>query len=329
MNEMIFYLQRFAHINNSYNNYSVVSGTSGDDNISNGSQYSTILAGAGNDSISNSGSRNIIDAGEGNDTVKNSGITHWSSISGGAGNDSIYNEQGNYVTICGGTGDDTIRIKSLYAGNNVIQYSEGDGNDYFINEWDDSNWTLQIGDGTGTYSTQTSGWDIIVSVGNGKITLANAANLSNVNIAGTYSTGGGGSSNSKLITGTEGEDSIENFVEGATINALGGNDSVENSAEKVLINGDAGNDTIGNDSYGKNATLNGGTGDDYIWNNANALVNGDNGADTISNRNGAAGVTIRFLTVQLPKFTAAQVTTPLATQISVRMLHFQAATVTM
>ena len=43
---------------------------------------------------------------------------------------------------------------------------------------------MQIDDGTSTYSSKTSGEDIIVTVGTGKITLVGAANLDKVNIAG-------------------------------------------------------------------------------------------------------------------------------------------------
>lgn len=53
----------------------------------------------------------------------------------------------------------------------MIQYSSGDGNDLIIEEWQPVNspsWTLQIGNGYGTYSTQTSGSDAIVSVGEEK-----------------------------------------------------------------------------------------------------------------------------------------------------------------
>lgn len=85
--------------------------------------------------IRNSNSYAVVNGTSSDDTIYNSGITHYSQLNGGAGNDSIYNEQGNSVTIRGGTGNDTIRIMSLYANNNVIQYNEGDGNDYFIDEW--------------------------------------------------------------------------------------------------------------------------------------------------------------------------------------------------
>lgn len=64
----------------------------------------------------------------------------------------------------------------------MFTYAEGDGND-IISGFNATS-TLQIGDGTGTYSTEKNGDDIIVTVGDGKITLQGAVNLSTVNISG-------------------------------------------------------------------------------------------------------------------------------------------------
>ena len=254
---------------------------------------------------SNANSYATINGGAEDDTIYNSGITHWSVLNGGAGNDSIYNALGNYVTITGGVGNDTIRIKSLNASNNVIQYWEGDGNDYFIDEWDalSPNWTLKIGDGSGTYSSQKSGNDIVVTVGEGKITLANMGSKT-VNIEGNYS---------KIITGTEGADTITissnyTFVQAlggrdyiydyweapnhSTIDAGDGNDTIQNSGgyltasgwdpgNYLSINGGAGNDSIQNS--GSNVTILGGAGNDYIENQgSNVSINGGAGDDTIT-----------------------------------------------
>ena len=273
-------------------------------NLANSDSYGYVNGTAGDDKISNSGQYSTVNAGDGNDTIYNSGITHWSQLEGGAGNDSIYNEQGNYITIRGGKGDDTIRIKSLYANNNIIQYDEGDGNDYFIDEYNPSspNWTVQIGGGTGTYSTQTSGSDLIVNVGSGKITLANMGSKS-VNIAGTYSTGSGGvtvqNGNAvSLVSGTSYADSIFNYGNSVTVNtgagddtvvnATGGynsyiyggdgNDSVLNASFSDTIYGGDGNDTI---KSGDSSRVYGGTGNDFIY-----VASGDAGRDTISGGTG-------------------------------------------
>lgn len=67
--------------------------------------------------IKNTSSHANVQGTSGDDQIYNTDISHWSVIDAGAGNDSIYSYQGNYLTIRGGTGDDTIRIKSLYSKN--------------------------------------------------------------------------------------------------------------------------------------------------------------------------------------------------------------------
>ena len=76
-----------------------------------------------------------------------------------------------------------ISLEIGYAQNNLIQYTSGDGNDSIVGFNETS--TLKIGDGTkDTYSTHLSGDNVIVSVGEGQITLAGAATLSALNIQG-------------------------------------------------------------------------------------------------------------------------------------------------
>ena len=152
-----------------------------------------------------------IQALAGKDTIENSGSDVL--INAGAGNDLIYNR-----------GDKT-----------VFEYKSGDGNDSI--EGFNSTSTLKIGNGTGTYSTQVSGSDIIVTVGDGNITLKNAAKLETVQIEGVYG-------ETLLITGTNGADKINNTLDGATIQALAGNDTIENTCSDVTIYGGKGNDTF-------------------------------------------------------------------------------------
>ena len=109
-----------------------------------------------------SGTNVTIDAGDGDDTISN-----------GASN----------VTIDAGDGDDSISLSGSYGGmtstGNVIVYNEGDGSDTITGF--DATSTLQI---VGTYYTQESGSDIIVTVGDGSVLLKGAASLSAVNITG-------------------------------------------------------------------------------------------------------------------------------------------------
>ncbi len=170
-----------------------VDGGDGEDMIQNydGSCLS-ITGGNGNDTILNEfGWQTTLSGGDGDDSIR-SYFCACASINGDAGDDDIA-VSGNSVTIDGGAGNDTIFYNSdgstlnggadndiidlaSYAKNNLIKYTAGDGNDtiYGFNGDD----TLQIGNGTGTYSTTKSGNDLIVKVGDGSITFKDSANLS-------------------------------------------------------------------------------------------------------------------------------------------------------
>ena len=145
----------------------IVSGGTDKDTISNEKMNVTISGGSGNDSIRNTGENVLIKAGSDNDKIYNYGDN--SSINGGEGRDTIKNYAAD-VTITGGKGNDYIYLTSA-AKNNLIQYASGDGNDTIVGINSDD--TLQI---AGSYSTTTSGKNIIVNVGTDKIILKNAIN---------------------------------------------------------------------------------------------------------------------------------------------------------
>ena len=189
--------------------------------------------------------------------------------------------RGATITALGG--DDTI----TNSGRNVtFVYNEGDGND-LINGFKENS-TLQIGGGSGTYSSQTGGEDIIVAVGDDSITLVGAATLSTVHIDGEEGTPPDDTiptdiDDEKFITLTAGNDTYSNALESATILALGGNDTITNTAVNVSIDGGTGNDSLQN--YGANVTLNGNDGDDFISNDYGVedTVPSDTLNSTISN----------------------------------------------
>ena len=189
---------------------------------------------------------------------------------------SIQISSGKNITINGGTGDDTIRIKSLYAGNNVIQYSEGDGNDYI--DGFNSNDTLQIYNSS--YNTMISGNDFIVFVGSGSITLKNSANIS-VKIRDAYGYMTTYNPNpSNLLQGSDYADVITNTNKNSTVLGYAGNDTLWNYADNVLLYGDDGHDDIHNTS--DNVGISGGNGAESIESTGdNGLLIGDAGNDTI------------------------------------------------
>ncbi|MBQ6004914.1 MAG: hypothetical protein IJL14_01545 [Selenomonadaceae bacterium] len=126
-----------------------------------------------------------------------------------------------------------------------------------------------------------------------------------------------------LVSGTSGDDSIENHANNVTIQALGGNDYVINYGDDPTvikdsyhgryaliladagddtiynngiystIDGGAGNDYISNSTWGINSTITGGTGDDYILNGGSkSKIFGGDGNDSIQNTNYGEGASI-------------------------------------
>ena len=282
-------------IYNYYGQSVTINAGDGDDVIDNNHGANvTIDGGAGNDFIDNSSlSWNVkIDGGDGNDSIHNYGSDSV-TIDGGDGNDSIENCDGDSVTIDGGKGDDTINL--LYGTTNLIQYASGDGND-IIQGFKLAD-TLSISGGS--YSSAKSGNDVILTVGDGKISLTGAASLSMLNIIGTYeddTTHGGDTTpaalsiantvNNTLIIGSEFADTIKNSGSTVTIDAGTGNDSIANvGGLNISINGGAGNDSIINVYFGSNITIDGGDGNDTVSNTcAFVTINGGAGNNSIYNQ---------------------------------------------
>lgn len=155
--------------------------------------HETIITGTSKaDSIVNYGFKVTISTGNGDDTVENIYKSNYGgydsngnwiysayyvSINTGEGNDSVYNYRGDWCTINTGEGNDLISLSSKSYGNyygceeNVIIYNSGDGKDKIYGfDYDD---TLKISGGS--YSTAQSGYNIIVTVDDGQISIIGAA----------------------------------------------------------------------------------------------------------------------------------------------------------
>ncbi len=122
--------------------------------------------------VINFGEKVTISDGSGSNVIRN--CNEDASISCGAGDDTV-DTGGDDVTVEGGKGNDWIHNHNNFG---VFKYAMGDGDDTII-EFDDTSMLSITG---GSYSTQVSGGDVIVTVGNGKILLAGAAGLSTVRI---------------------------------------------------------------------------------------------------------------------------------------------------
>ncbi len=247
-------------------NYTTYAGTSKKDKIYiDYADYVFVSTGAGNDSVYNEyGWYDTISTGSGNDTIKLY-YGKGSSVNAGTGNDkiSLYGGSAYVVTLVGGKGNDTV-----YTGDNsaLYRYTSGDGNDIIFN-WS-ANDTLQI---TGsTYTKKTSGNNVILTIGSGKITLKGAKGQT-LNIDGTLAGGG---------------KNINNSTSKKKLNGTSYADTFTNSGSYVTISGGKGNDTISN-VFGNNTSIVAGTGNDSIYNRSfYTTILGGAGKDTVYNHNG-------------------------------------------
>ena len=224
------------------------------------------------------------------------------SFNGGNANDKIV-FSGNNATISGGAGNDTIQSTGL---NVLFKYSQGDGNDLI--KGFNSTSTLQIYNDGSEVKPIKKGLDVIVPVGEEKITLKGAALLLKVNIEtiNTQSTNltVTNSSKSPVTVGSAIEvvdassrtkavkitgNSLDNKILGGTgkdtLNGGAGNDLLHGDSANDILSGDAGNDSLwggmGNDK------LYGGDGDDVF------IYRPGEGSDTIYDY--AAGDMLKIL----------------------------------
>jgi len=280
-----------VNVNNT-ENATAIFGDRLEDSIKNSGIRVTVNALSGSDTVENTGSRTIIDAGDDSDLITNTN-GKFVTIKAGAGADKISVSGGEKNIISGNAGNDSIYIAPTET-ELLIQYKSGDGNDiiYGFNE----NSTLQLGDGTSTYAQTAEGNDIIITNADGQITLSGAATLPAVNIAGRIPKGivVNNISPNTLISGTNGNDSIQNGGANVTIKAHAGNDSISNiESESVTIDSGAGDDYIYSGynlrkpqlKYSNFTSINGGKGDDTIFNTSD-FVTIDSGAGNDSIKNG-------------------------------------------
>ena len=314
-----------------------INGGAGNDNISN--RYSnkvSIIGGNGNDFIENSNSSDTsISGGGGNDTILNwnesdnatingdtgdDSITSYAnntSINGGSGDDIINNRVYSNASIMGGTGDDTIYASGK---KQFIQYANGDGHDiiYYYQEDD----TIQIAGSS--YSTMISGEDLIINVGDGTMTLKDAANQT-INIISSNTvepiddnddsdtdneivspidlTSKKGikfnNAETKIAIDKKFEDSAVDLssysklrtIDASKVNknfeitANDKNNTIKGGKQSDIINGDDGNDIIRGNTG--NDELNGEDGNDkLLGGNGNDTLNGGDGNDTLTGGKG-------------------------------------------
>ncbi|MBR0062447.1 MAG: hypothetical protein IJP68_13315 [Selenomonadaceae bacterium] len=270
----------------------VVNGLAGDDTLENYSQDAVIVGGAGDDSILSRAENVTLEGGAGNDSIlsRAENVT----LEGGKGNDVIENRSYTYMVDYSGNFDYWLGFDNV-----VFNYAAGDGDDtvYGFN----STSTLKIS--SDTYSTQASGKDVLVNVGEGSVLLKNA-NGTTLNIE-TVSAGNDTIESTTLtvtnktkspVTLSAAVETVDASARTKAVKIIGNAlaNSIVGGSNKDTLSGGAGNDKLfgnaGNDSLvggdGKD-TLSGGAGNDKLLGQAgnDSLVGGD-GKDTLS---GGAG----------------------------------------
>ncbi|MBQ9479609.1 MAG: hypothetical protein IJU71_08650, partial [Selenomonadaceae bacterium] len=245
---------------NNRSSASVVSGTSSADSIKNSGSYATIDAGDDNDTIINSSE---IRVGLRNDSglIDYEGIAFsglYSSISGGEGDDVIVDLVGR-STINGGTGNDTVTLGAY----SVFEYAAGDGNDVIFNYTPDN--PIRITDGK-LKSTLGSGSNLVLTIGDGKITLKGARYTAlNLVDADSEVPSSPAKSFDKRILGTEDNDTLYTQNPGVSVRGGSGNDLIindSNIADNAMLYGGDDDDSIVSNSRG--VLIDGGKGDDAI-----------------------------------------------------------------
>ena len=248
-------------------NVSIV-GLTGDDTVCNYANNVTVSVGDEDDVIWNeNGSSNVlIDGGGGNDSINNWG--NYTTIYGGDGSDTIFTYDCQNPLIYGGAGDDSIKpltsgatvyggtgndtIGTIYKDSDgninyggisegfVYVYNYGDGNDTITAIQDDS--TLIIG---GDYTRTTEGNNVIIRVGDGSITLLEAANVA-FTINTVESSSAAVTKSANVYTWNGGSGLIDNYTMGEQINLAGDFTGIGTDENNFYVNSSAGTLTIQN-----------------------------------------------------------------------------------
>ena len=191
------------------------------------------------------------------------------SIDGNAKNNTIYGGAGNNI-LNGGGGNDTLVGGG---GKDTFVYANGGGNDT-ITDYEAGQDTLQISSGSiSKTSHANSNKDLVFAVGNGNITLKNAATnaVSLKDSRGSYT-----ASNTAIALGSDfaGTMDANNYL--ATVTTLDG----RNVTKALTITGNAQDNTIYAGRSG--GTIDGMAGDDTLYGGAgNDILNGGSGNDTL------------------------------------------------
>jgi len=276
-------------------------------NALSGTDVSEVLnGGAGDDFLSGLGGDDVLEGGMGADTLQ--GDEGSDVLRGGSGNDALYGGGGNDIlhasdgdVLDGGAGSDVyvfergagavlIRNEDASAGRrDVIKLGPGISADHVRLSRNASDLVVHI---------DLAGDRIVVE---GNFTFGNPNASSSINAI-EFSDGSVWERSfivDAVVVSTSGDDSLNAFSSGSTLNGGGGSDVLNGSDGGDTLLGGAGDDVLwgqqGSDvligGSGRDE-LNGGSGNDTLYGSDNDTLNGGDGSDTYVIDRGAGYVTI-------------------------------------
>ncbi|MDO8414883.1 MAG: calcium-binding protein [Agitococcus sp.] len=246
--------------------------------------YDYLSGGSGNDTIRGLAASDTLNGNGGNDTIE--GGSGFDYLYGGDGNDVLDGgTDGAYLT--GGNGADTYLFKRGYGATTIYNYD----NDSFGTLADRILFGAGIAQSDVVVRREYSDLVLTINGTNDSLRVQNyfygdesyGYALENIQFA-DGSIWNTATIKSKVLQGTENNDSLYGFSSNDTLQGLGGNDYLNGDAGNDNLDGGTGNDTL----YGGNGndTLKGGVGNDYLQGGYGAdgyLFSRGDGQDTIYN----------------------------------------------
>jgi len=298
-----------------------ITGGSGFDTLSGGSDSDILNGGDGNDTLTGASGSDVLNGGSGNDTISAGTSTDSSgadTVTGGAGDDTI--SAGSGDTVDGGSGRDVLNLDLADHGDaanfvfnpgasqtilgvsidNIeqIYLSTGSGNDHFTlnsdaivssSSYNDGSW--DAGAGNDTLIVDFS--QVIFSLNAGTSSLSVGDFIFGYSDVEAFQFTGGsgfdtltGGGARDILTGNDGNDTLTGAAGNDTLKGGGENDTLYGGTGNDTESGGTGRDTL--DGEDGNDTMDGGSGnDDLTGGLSNDTLKGGQGFDSLQGDAGA------------------------------------------
>ncbi len=269
-------------------NEDFISGSAGNDIITNGHSNTTLSGGDGVDFISASGGatsansfygKTYIDAGSGEDSIVGSNFND--TIFAGSGNDSIMDAGNGNDFLAGGAGNDVLVDGYFNDFDHYIFSSESNSKDVitFFNANDRIE--LKNISGIHNFSNLSFNGSTLNLPNSFQIEIGGSFTASNFIITSSSANSITGSSSVDIINALDGNDTIYGGLGNDTLNGGAGDDTVIGESNDDSLSGNAGNDFV--DGTDGNDSVYGNLGDDTLWGGPGTdIIYGGDGNDQIT-----------------------------------------------